>query len=129
MVCNGRAEILEFDGRQGRASVVGTRAEHQFCADVASDTAGKISRGGVVDGNDNDASEETAEKRDDPFGGILAPKKHGIALLDAAAMEFAGDPVRLLCDLGIGPRLHAIATTLADGNLTAAGGVTPGKAQ
>ena len=80
------------------------------CRDDPPDADEEVGRGSVVDRNHDDAGEQTAPERDDPFGTVFAPDNNRVALVHAGRVQARGESTRRRTDLlvGIGTRSEAV---------------------
>ena len=87
---------MEFPERSGRSTHRRNvlTDEDQFGGDDAADAGEKIGRRAIVDRHDDDAREQTAPERDDPFGTVLAPEDNLVVFSDAGRGEPRGESTR-----------------------------------
>jgi hypothetical protein len=66
--------------------------EHESGCHAGGDTRQELGRGAVIDRHDDDAAEQAAPERDDPFRAVLAPEHDLVALADAGVTNRDANP-------------------------------------
>ena len=97
----GPVELVEFPERRARrlprdGDILSDQDE--LGRDDAADALQKVLRRAVVDRDDDDAAQQTAPERGDPFRTVFAPEHHGVALAQAEAVEHRGEVPRAPAD-------------------------------
>jgi hypothetical protein len=87
------------DRRADRRHVLADR--DQLRLDDAADAREKIGRGAIVDRHDDDADEQAAPERDDPFGTVLAPDDNFVAFAQAELVQPRREAARRASDFAI----------------------------
>ena len=103
--------------RRHAGNLVLRRADAKLGIDLLSDTLGEIGSGNLVDGNDDDATQQASEESDDPFRAILAPDQDLVAFADSSMFQFARETIGVAQHLAVSPALRPIAATMNVGDL------------
>ena len=92
-----------------------SRPHQQLRLDPLKDPQRKVSRRSIVHRHHDHAAQCASEKHRDPFGAVLAPHHHPIALRNPPRLQLAGKAERHLQNLAIGERFHPVPAPLPVG--------------